>query len=58
MVGELTLGNHVTVAAHSLVNKSFGDNVLLVGCPAIAKKRIMILGMFVMGKFSLKELSE
>lgn len=38
LVGELSLGNHVTVAAHSLVNKSFGDNVLLVGCPAIAKK--------------------
>ncbi len=38
IVGSLKLGNGVTVAAHSLVNKSFGDNVLLVGAPAQMKR--------------------
>lgn len=38
LVGDITLGNNVTVAAHSLVNKSYGDNVLLVGSPAIVKR--------------------
>lgn len=28
----------MTVAAHSLVNKSFGENILLAGSPAIVKK--------------------
>lgn len=28
----------MTVAAHSLVNKSFGDNILLAGSPAIVKR--------------------
>ena len=34
----MTLGDNVTVAAHSLVNNSCGDNVLLVGSPAIVKR--------------------
>ena len=38
LVGEMTIGNNVTVAAHSLVNKSFGDNVLLAGSPSIVKR--------------------
>ena len=38
VVGSLVLGDNVSVAAHSLVNKSFGDNVLLAGTPAIVKK--------------------
>ena len=38
LVGEFSLGNNVTVAAHSLVNKSFGENILLAGSPAIVKK--------------------
>ena len=38
VVGSLVLGDNVSIAAHSLVNKSFGDNVLLVGSPAIVKK--------------------
>lgn len=38
IVGKLTLGNNVTIASHSMVNKSFGDNVLLVGAPAFVKK--------------------
>ena len=38
IVGELTLGENVTVASHSMVNKSFGDNVLIVGAPALAKQ--------------------
>lgn len=33
-VGELTLGDNVSVASHSLVNKSFESNVLLAGAPA------------------------
>ncbi len=38
IMGTLTLGNWVSVAANSLVNKSFGDNVLLAGMPAIIKR--------------------
>lgn len=37
-MGDLSLGDGVTVASNSLVNKSFGDNVLLVGMPAIIKR--------------------
>ncbi len=37
LVGEMTIGNNVTVAAHSLVNSSCGDNSLLVGSPAFVK---------------------
>ena len=39
MVGPLTLGDNVTVAANSLVNKSFGSNVLLAGSPATVKRQ-------------------
>lgn len=38
IVGKVNLGEGVSVAAHSLVNKSFGDNVLLAGCPATVKR--------------------
>lgn len=38
IMGTLTLGDGVSIAANSLVNKSFGDNVLLVGLPAMAKR--------------------
>lgn len=38
IVGPVKLGDGVTIAAHSLVNKSFGSNVLLVGAPASVKK--------------------
>lgn len=38
VVGSLVLGDNVSIAAHSLVNKSFGDNVLLAGTPATVKK--------------------
>lgn len=38
IVGKLTLGNNVTIASHTMVNKSFGDNVLLVGAPAFVKR--------------------
>lgn len=38
IMGALTLGNSVSIAANSLVNKSFGDNVLLTGMPAIVKR--------------------
>ena len=37
VVGKLTLGDGVSVAAHSLVNCSYGDRVLLVGSPAMQK---------------------
>lgn len=39
VVGDITIGNGVTIAAHSLVNKSVGDSVLLVGSPAVVKKQ-------------------
>lgn len=38
VIGEICLGNNVTVSAHSLINRSFGNNVLLAGCPAEVKK--------------------
>lgn len=38
ITGNIKLGNGVTVAAHSLVNQSFGGNCLLVGAPAVVKK--------------------
>lgn len=38
IIGPLTLGDNVSVAANSLVNKSFGSNLLLVGSPASIKK--------------------
>lgn len=38
LVGEFSLGDNVTVAAHSLVNKDSGSNVLLAGAPAVVKK--------------------
>lgn len=38
IVGAVTLGDGVTVAAHSLVNKSFSGNCLVVGAPAFVKR--------------------
>jgi serine O-acetyltransferase len=38
ITGDITLGNGVSIAAHSLVNKSSGDHVLLVGSPAEVKR--------------------
>ena len=38
VVGELSLGEGVTIAAHSLVNKSFENNCLLAGSPATVKR--------------------
>lgn len=38
MIGPLVLGDNVTVSANTLVNKSFGSNLLLVGSPASVKK--------------------
>lgn len=38
LIGPLKLGNGVSVAANSLVNKSFGSNVLLAGSPAVMKQ--------------------
>ena len=37
VVGKLTLGDGVTVAAHSLVNTSAGNNCLMAGAPAQLK---------------------
>ena len=37
MVGSFKIGDGVTVAAHSLVNKSFDGNVLIAGAPAVVK---------------------
>ncbi len=38
LIGEFTIGNNMSVAAHSLVNKGCNDNVLLAGSPAVLKK--------------------
>ena len=37
--GNIVLGNHVTVGANAVVNRSFGNNQLLVGVPASVKKK-------------------
>lgn len=37
VVGPLIIGDGVTVAAHSLVNKSFKGNTLIAGVPALEK---------------------
>lgn len=39
IMGKLTIGDGVSVAANSLVNKSFGNNVLLTGSPANVKRK-------------------
>lgn len=38
VVGSIRVGDGVTVAAHSLVNKSFESNVLIAGTPAVVKR--------------------
>ena len=38
VVGSIRIGDGVTVAAHSLVNKSFDGNVLIAGAPAYVKR--------------------
>ena len=35
IIGGITLGNNVKVGANAMVNRSFGDNAVLVGVPAI-----------------------
>lgn len=37
ILGDVKLGNCVTVGANTVVNKSEGDNALLVGIPAVNK---------------------
>ena len=39
IMGTLTLGDGVSISAKSLVTKSAGNNVLLVGCPASVKRQ-------------------
>jgi len=36
--GEITIGNNVIIGANSVVNKSFPDNVVIAGAPAIIIK--------------------
>lgn len=38
ITGDITLGDGISVAAHSLVNKSFEGQVLLAGTPAEVKR--------------------
>lgn len=38
VVGKLSLGDGITVAAHSLVNSSAGSNCLMTGVPAELKR--------------------
>lgn len=41
MGNEVELGNNISIAANSMVNKSFaGSNLLLVGMPAAVKKEL------------------
>lgn len=37
IIGPITIGNNVTIGALSLVNRSFGDNEILIGIPARSK---------------------
>ena len=39
IVGDVTLGNNISVGANSLVNRSFDDNVLIGGVPAKILKK-------------------
>ena len=38
IIGPLTLGDNVSITANSVVNKSYGSNLLLAGAPATVKK--------------------
>ncbi len=38
IIGPLILGNNVSITANSVVNKSYGSNLLLAGAPAMVKK--------------------
>lgn len=38
LTSKLTLGDNVSIAANSVVTKSFGSNIVLVGMPAVVKK--------------------
>ena len=38
ITSKVTLGNGVSIGANSVVNKDCGDNVLLVGMPAVVKR--------------------
>lgn len=38
IMGDLSLGEGVSITSNSLVNKSVGCNVLLAGCPAIVRR--------------------
>lgn len=39
IVGSVRLGDGVTIASHSLVNQSFGGNVLIAGSPSEIKRK-------------------
>ena len=39
ITSKVTLGNGVSIAANSVVNKDCGDNVLLAGMPAVEKRQ-------------------
>ena len=38
IVGDITLGDGVSVSLNSVVNRDYGSNVLLAGAPAVVKK--------------------
>ena len=38
LTSKLTLCDNVSIAANSVVTKSFGSNIVLVGMPAVVKK--------------------
>lgn len=39
VLGGITIGNNIVIAANAVVTKSFEDDLLLAGIPAIIKKR-------------------
>lgn len=40
VIGEGRVGNNVIIGANAVVNRSFGDNVVLAGVPARVIKRL------------------
>lgn len=55
IVGNVKIGDNVTVATHSLVLSDCVANTLVAGSPSIVKKKIANLGIGEMANCILKE---